>query len=63
MQLPLVYEYEHLLVINKPAGMVVHPAPMAPAPTMPRLENIGFIRSIMTRRQAGQPLLESAVTQ
>lgn len=23
----IVYEDEHLLVINKPAGMVVHPAP------------------------------------
>lgn len=27
MSLDLVYEDEHLLVINKPAGLVVHPAP------------------------------------
>ncbi len=27
MALPLVFEDEHLLVINKPAGWVVHPAP------------------------------------
>jgi len=25
--LPIVYEDEHLLVVNKPAGLVVHPAP------------------------------------
>lgn len=27
MELALVYEDEHLMVINKPAGLVVHPAP------------------------------------
>ncbi len=27
MELPIVYEDEHLLVIDKPAGLVVHPAP------------------------------------
>ena len=27
MDLPVVYEDEHLLVIDKPAGLVVHPAP------------------------------------
>ncbi len=27
MDLPIVFEDEHLLVINKPAGLVVHPAP------------------------------------
>ena len=27
MALDMVYEDEHLLVINKPAGLVVHPAP------------------------------------
>jgi 23S rRNA pseudouridine1911/1915/1917 synthase len=26
MELPIIYEDEHLLVINKPAGLVVHPA-------------------------------------
>jgi 23S rRNA pseudouridine1911/1915/1917 synthase len=27
MDLDVVYEDEHLLVVNKPAGLVVHPAP------------------------------------
>lgn len=32
--LPIVYEDEDLLVINKPRGMVVHPAPGAPSGTL-----------------------------
>ena len=32
--LPIVYEDEHLLVVNKPKGMVVHPAPGNPDGTM-----------------------------
>ena len=32
--LDVVYEDEHLLVVNKPAGMVVHPAPGHPAGTL-----------------------------
>lgn len=32
--LDIVYEDEHLLVINKPAGMVVHPAPGHPEGTL-----------------------------
>ncbi|HEY8103668.1 MAG TPA: pseudouridine synthase, partial [Gaiellaceae bacterium] len=27
MELPIAYEDEHLLVVDKPAGVVVHPAP------------------------------------
>lgn len=32
--LPIVYEDDHLLVVNKPKGMVVHPAPGNPDGTM-----------------------------
>lgn len=32
--LDVVYEDEHLIVVNKPAGMVVHPAPGSPAGTL-----------------------------
>ncbi|MGD8397380.1 MAG: RluA family pseudouridine synthase [Anaerolineae bacterium] len=32
--LDLIYEDEHLLVVNKPAGMVVHPAPGHPGGTL-----------------------------
>lgn len=32
--LDIVYEDEHLIVINKPAGMVVHPAPGSPDHTL-----------------------------
>ena len=32
--LPIVYEDEHLLVVNKPAGVVVHPAPGHPNGTL-----------------------------
>lgn len=32
--LDVVYEDEHLIVINKPAGMVVHPAPGTPSGTL-----------------------------
>lgn len=34
LPLVVVYEDEHLLVIDKPAGMVVHPAPGSPAGTL-----------------------------
>lgn len=34
LPLDIVYEDEHLIVINKPKGMVVHPAPGAPAGTL-----------------------------
>ena len=32
--LPIIYEDEHLLVVNKPAGVVVHPAPGHPDGTL-----------------------------
>src|SRR5208283_557540 len=32
--LDILYEDEHLLVLNKPAGMVVHPAPGNPDGTL-----------------------------
>ncbi len=32
--LDIVYEDEHLIVVNKPAGMVVHPAPGSPSGTL-----------------------------
>lgn len=32
--IPIVYEDEHLLVIDKPAGLVVHPAPGHPSGTL-----------------------------
>jgi len=34
MELQIVYEDEHLLVLNKPAGLVVHPAPGNPDHTL-----------------------------
>jgi 23S rRNA pseudouridine1911/1915/1917 synthase len=34
MALPIVYEDEHLVVIDKPAGLVVHPAPGNPDRTL-----------------------------
>lgn len=34
IQLPIVYEDDHLLVVDKPKGMVVHPAPGNPDGTM-----------------------------
>ncbi len=34
IDLPIVFEDEHLVVVNKPAGMVVHPAPGSPDGTM-----------------------------
>src|SRR5262249_8077219 len=33
-ELPIVFEDAHLLVVNKPAGVVVHPAPGAAAGTL-----------------------------
>lgn len=32
--IPVVYEDEHLIVVDKPAGMVVHPAPGSPDATL-----------------------------
>ena len=32
--LDIVFEDEHLVVVNKPAGMVVHPAPGSPSGTL-----------------------------
>ncbi len=34
MALPIVYEDEHLIVVDKPAGLVVHPAPGSPDMTL-----------------------------
>jgi len=31
---PILYEDDHLLVVNKPAGLVVHPAPSVKEPTL-----------------------------
>lgn len=50
--LEIVYEDEHILVINKPAGFVVHPAPGHPHSTLvnallahcPNLEGIGGVQ-------------------
>ena len=43
MELRLAYEDEHLLVVDKPAGLVVHPSPGHPAGTLVHglLERIG----------------------
>ena len=38
ISLDIVYEDEHILVINKPAGMVVHPAPGSPSGKIELLE-------------------------
>lgn len=34
LDLPIIYQDEDIVVVNKPAGMVVHPAPGAPDKTM-----------------------------
>ncbi|WP_201353429.1 RluA family pseudouridine synthase [Hydrogenimonas urashimensis] len=33
-EVPIIYEDEHILVINKPSGLVVHPAPSVREPTL-----------------------------
>ena len=55
--LDIVYEDDHLLVVNKPKGMVVHPAPGNPEPFVVRPAET----DVLSKRQIRHPVTVTLV--